>query len=208
MRIPPAGMLVAALLAPAPAGASGIDLGMRMDATLFELEMGPGVLPGGQLELGYVPDLLDGRIRVSLLWGMAGVAISQSGEDERLYNPKGDPAAEYSGRVALHSIHLGLEVGVRLLPSRARASPYIVWRPRLMFIRTISDFEVGEMDLPRVQEWAWYLTAEGGLGLEVRIGQGRLFTDLCVGLFPLANETIGSVVSLSLTASVGYRYVF
>ena len=51
-------------------------------------------------------------------------------------------------------------------------------------------------------------TAEGGLGLEISIGPGRLFLEAALGLFPLINDTAGNAVSLSLTSSLGYRVIF
>ena len=77
-----------------------------------------------------------------------------------------------------------------------------------MMIRTVSDLTIGEMALGRVQEWKWYPTAEGGLGLEIRVGRGQIFTELACGLFPLYNHTVGHATSLSLVVSIGYRHLF
>jgi hypothetical protein len=77
-----------------------------------------------------------------------------------------------------------------------------------MMIRTVSDFTVGEMDLGRVQEWKWYPTAEGGAGVEIRVGPGQIFAELACGLFPLDNHTVGHATSFSLVASIGYRHLF
>ncbi len=204
-----AALIVLALaLMPAPAEAKGIELGVRVDALLFQIDRGPGVLPGAGLEIGYVPDLLDGRIRAALAWSMSGISLTLAGEDVRVFTEKGTPAAEFSGTIALTSLDLSFELAVRLLPLSSRASPYIVWRPRLMLIRTVFDLTIREMDLGRVQEWGWYPTAEGGLGLEIGAGRGQVFMELACGLFPLYNHTVGHATSLSLVVSIGYRHLF
>ena len=77
-----------------------------------------------------------------------------------------------------------------------------------MLLRTITDLTIDRTELGRVQEWKWYPTAEGGLGLEIRIGAGQLFTELTAGFFPLYNDTVGNATGLSLGVSIGYRYLF
>jgi hypothetical protein len=195
-------------LLPARAEAGGVELGARADALLFLIDRGPGVLPGGGLEVGYVPDLLDGRVRAALSWSMSGISVSLDGEDARVFSEKDTPAAEYSGTIGLMTVGLSFELAVRILPASARVSPYVVWRPRLMMIRTVSDLTVGEIELGRVREWKWYPTAEGGLGLEIGVGRGVIFTELSCGLFPLENHTVGHATSLSVVVSLGYRHVF
>jgi hypothetical protein len=181
---------------------------VRGSATLFQLDRGPGVIPGGDLEIGYVPDFLSQRIRIAFVWGMAGMSYSLSGRDDRLFTIKGNPNPDYSGSIELHAACLSLELAARLLSLEARASPYVVWRPRLLLIKTVSDLSLGGVDLGEVQEWRWYPTAEAGLGVEIRIGPGLLFAELSAGLFPLTNRTVGNAVSLSLVAAIGYRHVF
>jgi hypothetical protein len=202
--------LIACVLAlvPARAEAKGIELGIRVDGLLFQIDRGPGVLPGAGLEIGYVPDLLGGRVRAALAWSMSGFSLTLEGEDARLFSEKGTPVAEYSGTIALTSVNLSFELAIRFLPLSWRASPYVVWRPRLMMIRTVSDLTVGGVDLARIQEWKWYPTAEGGLGLEIGVGSGVVFAELACGLFPLENHTVGHATSLSLVVSLGYRHVF
>ena len=195
-------------LVPRPAAAKGIELGARADALLFQIDRGPGLIPGGGLEIGYVPDLLDGRVRASFVWAMSGISVTLDGEDARLFSAKGTPTAEFEGTVALTSVAVSFELAVRILPGSMRVSPYVVWRPRLMMIRTVADFSFGELDMGRVHEWGWYPTAEGGLGLEIGVGRGRIFTELAAGLFPLHNRTVGHATSLSLVVSLGYRHVF
>lgn len=166
------------------------------------------MIPGGDLEIGYVPDVLSRRLRFAFVWGMAGMGFSLSGRDERLFTIKGNPSPDYAGSVALHAACLSIEIAARLLALEARASPYVVWRPRLLLIKTVSDLSLGGVDLGKVQEWRWYPTAEAGLGVEIRVGPGQLFAELSAGLFPLTNRTVGNAVSLSLVAAIGYRHVF
>jgi len=145
---------------------------------------------------------------MALVWGGGAVSYSRHGVAWELLTEKGQPGVSYSGSIALHAVCLSFEMGVRLLPFSRRASPYIVWRPRLMLLRTVTRVMVNGMDMGKVQDWKWYPTAEGGLGIEVRLGNGQLFTELAVGLFPLYNDTVGIATSLSLVASLGYRYLF
>jgi hypothetical protein len=191
-----------------PAHAGGPELGIRADAVLFLIDRGPAVLPGGQIELGYVPSLLDGRLRLALVWGAAGIEVHHAGDDAQLRSPKDDEELAYRGSILLNSVHLGVEIGARLLPFSSRASPYVVWRPRVMLMRTATELGIGTLDLARVEEWKWFLTVEGGLGVEIRAGGGQVFAELAAGLFPLDNETVGNATGLSLVASLGYRQAF
>jgi hypothetical protein len=203
-----AALLLALATFAQPAAAGGLDLGLRAGAMLFQIERGPGVLPMAELEMGYVPALLDGRFRVALVWGGGAIRFSQHGADVRLLSVKDQPGESYSGTVSLDAVSLSFEVGIRILSGSRRASPYIVWRPRVLLLRTVVDLTISEADLGTVHQWKWYPTAEGGAGVEIRLGGGQLFAELVAGFFPLHNEVIGNATGLSLTAALGYRYVF
>jgi hypothetical protein len=187
---------------------SGPVLGLRLEAILFQLARGPGVLPAGELELAYVPKILKGRIRVGVSWGGGGVIFSGEGEDRRLESEKGTRRVGYHGTLTLQAVVMSLDVSLRLFNLSARLSPYLAYRPRVFLLRTIMETSIAGVEAGRVVEWSWYLTAEGALGLEVRAGPGRFLSEVSVGWFPLHHESTGNVASLSIGILLGYRYQF
>jgi hypothetical protein len=140
--------------------------------------------------------------------GGGGIAFQRSGWSPLLLSSKGTAYVSYEGYVVLHVVTISPELAVRILPWWSRVSPYVVYRPRIVFARTIIRTSVGGVDTGRVEEWKWLLTAEGGAGVEIAAGAGRFFVEVVAGWFPLSNGTVGNATSFSLGISFGYRCKF